>query len=216
MKAVVIERKEDNDSYIKRASQMLKSSLKKGDVNVTKPRLNNIKLKIMHFPSFIISKLSRGITHSCLYLGNGNVLEIGTTLTDSKIKKLSLESLLKSKMRLFGGVTVYAIQPKYYKLKHRERAVKLAVNNFLKRSKEVVFSHFNMLKLGLGLILKRNKFSGKELLKFKRDWNCSELTAHILKKANIKIGKRRAKFFLPSTFVFSKHFKTKKKVILKR
>ena len=54
MKAVVIERKEDNDSYIKRASQMLKSSLKKGDVIVTKPRLNNIKLKIMHFPSFII------------------------------------------------------------------------------------------------------------------------------------------------------------------
>ena len=142
-------------------------------------------------------------------------MEIGTTITDTKVKRFRLESLLKSKIGMFKGVTVYVTQPKYYKERHRRLVSKVAIENFLKKSKIIVFSYWNMFKLWMRLILNKNKFAKKELLKFKEDWNCSELIAFVLKKAGIKVGARKTKFFLPSTFVFSKHFKVKKKLILK-
>ena len=215
MKTILIKEYRNEKEAIKHASTILKKTLKKGDVILTKPRLNNIKLKIMHFPSFVISKLSRGFTHSCLYLGKGYVLEIGGRFTDTKIKKFKLESLLKSKINLFKGITVYVVQPRYYERKHRNLVFKIAVNNFLKKSKYLVFSYRELFKLWLKFIFNYNKFGKKEKLYFKKKWNCSELVAYTLKKAGIKIGTRKTMFFLPSTFVFSKHFKTKKKVILK-
>ncbi|MEK6835601.1 MAG: hypothetical protein AABX55_01105 [Nanoarchaeota archaeon] len=215
MKAIVIKKGANEDKAIIKASKILKKTLKKGDIILTSPRLNNIKLKVMHLPSFIISKLSRGITHSCLYLGKGNILEIGHTLYDSKIKKIKIEDLLKNKIGMFRGITVYVVQPKYYKPKHRNLVLKVAINNFLNKSKSLAFSYRNMFYLWMKLIFKKNKFSKKEKLHFKKNWNCSELTAYILKKAGIKIGTRKTIFFLPSTFIFSKHFKAKKKIILK-
>ncbi len=215
MKSIVIKKEGNENKYISRASKILKNTLKRGDIILTRPRLNNIKLKIRHFPSFIISKLSRGITHSCLYLGDGYVLEIGARFNDSKIKKIKIEELLRSKIDLFKGVTVYVVQPKYYKTQDRNLVLKIAINNFLKKSKFIAFSYLNMAKVWGRLIFKKNKFSKKEILKFKSDWNCSELTAFILKKAGIKIGNRKTKFFLPSTFIFSRHFKSKRKIVLK-
>ena len=215
MKSIILKKYKSKNDAIAYAVTILKKTLKKGDIILTKPRLNKIKLKIMHFPSFIIGKLSRGITHSCLYLGKGNVLEIGNTIYDWKIKKISLDNLIKSKIKLFKGVTIYVVQPKHYKIKHRNLVLDVAINHFLKKSKFLVFSYWNMIKVWLKLIFKTHKFSQKEKLIFKEDWNCSELIAYVLKKANIKIGKRKTKFFLPSSFLFSKHFKTKKKLTLK-
>ena len=203
MKTILIKKYKNEDEAINRASTILKKTLKKGDVILTKPRLNNIRLKIRHFPSFVLSKFSRGFTHSCLYLGEGYVLEIGSRFTDTKIKKFKLESLLKSKIDFFKGITVYVVQPKYYKYKHRNLVFKIAINSFLKKSKDLVFSYWELFKLWLKLIFNYNKFSKKEKLYFKEGWNCSELVAYTLKKAGVKIGTRKTMFFLPSTFVFS-------------
>jgi len=215
MKIIRLKKYQSEDHAIKHAVALLKKVLKKGDIIATKPRLKNIKVKLRHFPSLIISKLSRGVTHSCLYLGRGYVLEIGTSITDTKIKKFKLERLLKSKIRMFKGVTVYVIQPKRYKNHHRHLVFKIAINNFLKKSRSIVFSYWSLFKLWVNLILKKYKFAKKENLRFKKDWNCSELVAYVLKKAGIKVGNRRTTFFLPATFVFSQYFKTKEKVVLK-
>ena len=215
MKTIKITLKNNKLKSIKKAVLILKNSLKKGDIIITKPRLSNIKLKILHFPSFIISKLSRGITHSCLYLGDENILEIGHTILDPDIQKISIEEFLKCKIRLFSGVTVYILHPKNYKIHQRNLVLKIAVDEFLKRSKSLVFSYLNMFHVAFNLLFKKKVYIKKEILLFKKDWNCSELISYTLKKAGIKIGKRRTSLFLPSTFIFSNHFKIKKKLILK-
>lgn len=215
MKAIVIKNNSNEEKSIKEAVLILKKTLKKGDIILTKPRLNNIKLKIRNFPSLLIGALTKGITHSCIYLGNGNVLEIGTKFYDKKIKKMGLERLLKLKYASFKGLTVYVVQPKYYNEKHRKKVFKIAINNFLRKSKKLTFSYFSIFKIAVKVQLTRNKFMKREKLDFKKVWNCADLVAYVLKKAGAKIGHRKTKFFAPSTFLFSRHFKTKKKVILK-
>src|SRR3989344_4493192 len=216
MKTIVIKNKGNENAAIKKAAEILKETLKKGDVILTKPRLNNIKLKIRNFPSLIIGAFTRGVTHSCLYLGNGKVLEIGSKFYDKSIKKISLERLLSRKYASFRGLTIYVVQPKYYKTKHRNLVFKIAVNNFLKKSKELTFSYLKIFKEVIKAAFHNSKISRrKEKLTFKKVWNCSDLVAYVLKKSGAKIGKRRTRFFAPSTFLFSKHFKTKKKVVLK-
>jgi len=215
MKAIVIKNNNDEEQAIKKTVSILKKTLKTGDIILTKPRLHNIKLKIRNFPSLLIGSLTKGITHSCIYLGKGNVLEIGTKFYDKKIKKISIEKLLRLKYASFKGLTIYVVQPKYYNEEHRKKVFKIAINNFLKKSKELTFSYFNILKIAIKIQLTKNRFIKKEKLNFKKVWNCADLVAYVLKKSGTKIGHRKTKFFAPSTFLFSKHFKTKKKIILK-
>ena len=216
MKTIVIKNNDNERAAIRQTTEILEENLKKGDVILIKPRLRNIRLKIRNFPSFIIGAFTRGITHSCLYLGKGKVLEIGTKFYDKGIKKISLEKLLRIKYASFRGLTIYIVKPKYYKTKHRNLVFKIAINNFLKKSKELTFSYIKIFKEVIKAAFHNSKISRrKEKLTFKKVWNCSDLVAYVLKKSGAKIGKRRTKFFAPSTFLFSKHFKTKKKVVLK-
>jgi hypothetical protein len=215
MKSITIKNNNNEEKAIEKAVLILKKTLKRGDIILTKPRLHNIKLKIKNFPSFLIGSLTKGITHSCLYLGKGNILDIGSKFYDRDIKKITLEKLLKNKMSIFKGLTVYVVQPKNYKEKHRKEVFRIAINNFLNKSRELTFSYFNIFKIAVKSQLTKSKFIKKERLDFKEVWNCADLVAYALKKSGVKIGNRKTKFFAPSTFLFSKHFKTKKKVILK-
>ncbi len=213
MRATIIK---DNAKDIKKTTRILIKSLKKGDIILTRPnKLDTIKLITINIWSFLISKVGRGVTHSCFYLGNGYVIESGRRITDKKIQKISLEKLLRDRFSIFKGVTVYIVQPKIYNEKHRKIALEFAVNKFLKKTENIAFSYIEVIKVGLRYIFHKSEFYKDENLDKKKKWNCSTMIAHIIKKSGAHIGKRNANTFLPDSFLFSKHFKTKKKFILK-
>ncbi len=214
MKSLII--KADKKS-IKKAYDLLNKSLKKGDIILTGPIPNNFFFKYFNFISMISRKVLRGITHSCLYLGNGYVFDIDHKIirNGDDMEKITLKKLIQNKINHFGGVIIYVVQPKLYTLKNRNLVVKETVNNFLKKSKFIAFSYFESLKAGFRFFFERHKFYKKENLNFQKKWNCSHIVAHILKKSGTPIGKRVSYTFVPCTFVFSRHFKVKQKVILK-
>ena len=213
MKGIVI--KKDNKA-VEKANLLLKKSLRKGDIILTGPIPKNFFFKYFNLICIVTRKVLRGITHSCLYLGGGYVFEIDHKIIrkGNDMEKITLKKLIKNKVENFGGVIIWVVQPKRYTLKHRNLVVKETINNFLNKSKYIAFSYFESIKVGMRFFFQRNKYV-KEELKFREKWNCSHLVAYILKKSRVPIGKRTSYTFLPCTFVFSKHFKVKKKVILK-
>ncbi len=196
---------------IKRIKSIIK--LKKGDIMLIGPKLNSINLKIKNFTSYIISKLCRGITHSCIYMGKDNVFDMDFRLIGKGIRKIKLSRLLKEKIAKFKEINVYIVEPKIYERHHRINVLREAINNFLRKKRDISFSYTGILKI-LFVIMLFNKsyFYRKEKLQYKKEWYCSNLVAYILKKAKVPIGKRATSTFTPSTFAFSRYFKIKKRI----
>ncbi len=75
-------------------------------------------------------------------------------------------------------------------------------------------SAFESMKLFLRYVLFRNK-KYKEDLNYRTTWTCSSMVAHVFKKTGVRIGKRASYMFVPSTFLFSRHFRVKSKVVIR-
>ena len=200
---------------IKQAILILKKTLKKGDIILTKPKLNSTKLKIINFWSFLIGKISRGVTHSCFYLGDDYVLEVGRRFTDKDIKKIKIKKLLEDKIEIFKEIILYVVHPKSYTNNHRNLAFKIAVDKFLSKTKEDSFSYITAVMGGLRYIFNKSRFYKKENINDKKKWHCSDMIAYIIKGSGVPIGKRAVHTFLPSSFLFSKYFKTKNKITIR-
>ena len=207
----------DDKKAIEKATALLKRKLRKGDIILTGPIPKNFIFKYFNFVSMISRKILRGITHSCIYLGEGDVFEINYKIMKSggAIEKMTLKKLIKNKLEHFGGVIIYIVQPKQYTNKHRNLVKLEAVNNFLKKSKQRTFSYLESFKTGFKFLFDRKDFYKEDNLNYGGKWHCSNIVAFILKKSKVPIGKRAYHTFVPCTFVFSKHFRVKEKIILK-
>jgi len=195
------------------AVRLLKPYLKKGDLLIIKPNLNSIKIKLFTISSYLTSLFTRGMTHSTMYAGKGNVVDLDLRLGRS-LKKMTLKNLLKSKYKRFKGFTVYAVQPKKYTNRQRYNVGKI-LNQLLKKSREIDFSVSQYLSMLYWAIVRGIKWNNLYKIKAKYDFKkgvCSSLNAYILKMGGVKLGTRPLVFFLPSTFIFSKYFKIKKKL----
>ena len=198
---------------IKKIRSIIK--LKKGDIVLIGPRFNSITLKVKNFSSYIISKLCRGITHSCIYMGKDNIFDMDFRLIGKGIRKIKLNKLIKEKISKFKEINVYIVEPKIYQRRHRINVLREAINNFLMKKKEISFSYTGILKiLFVTLLLNKSYFYKKEKLQYKKEWYCSNLVAYILRKAKVPIGKRATSTFMPNTFAFSRHFKIKKRITI--
>ncbi|MEK6834793.1 MAG: hypothetical protein AABX61_00840 [Nanoarchaeota archaeon] len=215
MKSILIRKFKTREDAIKKAAQILREKLKPGDIILTSPRLNNIKLKIRYFSSYLIGKLSRGITHSCLYIGNNRLMDMDIRLRGKAIQNITLEQLLKKKIDRFKGIKVYVVQPKRYKKWHRDIVLKESINNFINKSKDIIFSVKELSRMFFILTFKKSETYKKDTKNLVKRWHCSNLVAYILRKSGVNIGNRASNSFIPSTFVFSKHFKVKKKIVIK-
>src|SRR3989344_7509252 len=215
MKSILIRDFNSQDEAIRKAIQILKKNLNKGDIILTSPRFKNIKLKIMNLPSYIISTLSRGITHSCVYLGKNEVLDIDFRFRGKDVQRLKLKELLKRKINRFKGIKVYVVQPKKYKSSHRAIVLKKAINEFLIKGKAKLYYYTELFKIFFKLKIMGHKFYRKQKPIYNYKWHCGNLVAYLLKIANVPIGKRAFSTYIPSTFIFSRHFKIKKKVVIK-
>ena len=215
MKSIFI--KINSKRAIDKAVASLKKSLKKGDIILTGPIAKNFFFKYFNIIARFSKIVLRGITHSCLYLGKGYVFEIDYKFIrkGNDIERITLKQLITNKINSFGGLTIYAVQPRDYKNKHRNLVIKEITDNFLKKSRHLAFSYFEAAKTTFRYLFQKSKFYKNEDLSFQKKWNCSHIVAHILKKANAPIGKRTSYTFVPCTFVFSRYFKVKSKVILK-
>lgn len=215
MKSIFI--KVNSKRAIERAVISLKKSLRKGDIILTGPIAKNFFFKYFNVIARFSKIVLRGITHSCMYLGKGYVFDIDHKFIrkGNDIEKITLKKLITNKINNFGGLTIYAVQPRDYKNKNRNLVVKEITSNFLKKSRHLAFSYFEAGKAAFRYFFQRSKFYKNEDLSFQKNWNCSHIVAHILKRANTPIGKRTSYTFVPCTFVFSRYFKVKSKVILK-
>ena len=215
MNSILIKKFKNKNEAIKKAVNLLKTKLKKGDIILTSPKFSNIRLKLMNLTSYIISKFSRGITHSCIYLGKNQVLDINFRFKGRDIQILTLKQLLKRKIISFKELKVYVVQPKKYKNYHRDIVLQESKNTFLRKSKNIIFSTASIFNIMFILLFNKSLFYKKEKAGYKNKWHCSNLVAYILKKSGVPIWKSATSTFIPSTFIFSRYFKIKKKIILK-
>lgn len=213
MKVIVLK---NNKKSIEKATRILTRSLKKGDIILSGPIPKNTWTRFFNIILMITRKVLRGITHACLYLGNNKVLDIDQKITEkgNDIFRISIKGFIKRKISQFGGVMIYVVQPKKYKNKYRKLVVAEAIKNFFKKSKNLKHSYFESLKVGLRFLFK-NPRKYKENLVYRKHWTCGHFVAYIFKKSGVDIGRRASYMFLPTTFAFSKHFKVKRKIILK-
>ena len=215
MKSILIRDFNSQDEAVRKAIQILKKNLNKGDIILTSPRFKNIRLKIMNLPSYIISTLSRGITHSCIYLGKNEVLDVDFRLMGKDVQKVNLEELLRKKISRFKGIKIYVVQPKKYKKSHRAIVLKRAIDEFIVKGKIKLYYYTELFKIFFKLKINGHKSFRKQKPIYNYKWHCSNLVAYLLKNANVPIGKRAFSTYIPSTFLFSRHFKIKKKVVIK-
>ena len=204
----------NKEKNIDTAIKLLKPHLKKGDLLITKPNLSSIKIKLFNLPSYFISLFSKGMTHSTIYDGKGNVVDLDFRLRES-LKKIPLKNFLRSKYKKFKGITVYIAQPRIYTDKNRYDVGKV-LDGLLKKSKDIGFSVRQYFFMLYWAIVKGIRYNNIYKLKTKQ-YNlkkvvCSTLNAYILKLGGVKLGTRPLVSFLPSTFIFSKYFKLKKKI----
>lgn len=215
VKMKIVQLKKDDPESIENAAKILRQSLIAGDVILSAPIPKNFFNKYVNIAIIIIRRYSRGITHSCLYLGNNQVLDIDYKIIrpGPAIEKIALETLLKNKIDFYGGVIVYVVKPKHYNKKNRMAAVKHSFDDFLKNQHKITHGLFGTVKLALRYRFRNNK-KYPEDFRMVEDWTCTHMVAHILKRSGAKIGRRASYTFIPMTFLFSKNFKTKSKLIL--
>ncbi|MBS3145405.1 hypothetical protein J4414_01235 [Candidatus Woesearchaeota archaeon] len=204
---------DDKEKNISIAASILKRHLRKGDILIIKPNLTNIKVKLFNPSTYFISFFSKGITHSGIYDGKGNVYDVEFRW-GKHLRKRTLRELLRVKYQLFKGITVYAVQPKKYSRENRYDVDRF-ITDIIKAGKDINFSINQFIyMLYLGFIKDTNY---KNAHKIKQKFNekkavCSTFVAHVLKKSGINLGRRPVVTFLPSTFIFSRNFRIKKKV----
>jgi len=205
----------ETDESLNMAVTSLRQGLKPGDIILTGPIPKNFKSRFLNIIARITIHVLRGITHSCIYLGNDQIMDIDHKIIRSgnELECVSIEEFIKRKIEHFGGVMIYVARPKKYNSIHRQKVVKESLETFLKNNDKITHTYVGSLKLGMRYIFFRNRYY-KEDMSFKNAWTCSEMVAYILKKAGIKIGKRATYMFAPPTFVSSPYFKVKKKLVM--
>ena len=205
----------DKEKYLIRAKKTLLRSLEKGDIILTAPIPKTFVAGFSDLVVLITRKTFRGITHSCIYLGNGKILDIdfNPLERESNVKKLKLEKFLSNKIKYFGGVSIYVVKPRYYSKYKRELVVQESLKT-LSNNQNHRHSAIESLKLFFRHVFnRRGKY--KENLNYTTNWTCSYLVAHMMKKSGTKIGRRASYMFTPATFAFSKYFHVKDKVVIK-
>ena len=209
-------RKKDEKALVK-AERNMSKYLRTGDIIVTGPAAENIGSIFRDVVVLITRRTFRGVTHSCIYLGKGYLLDIdfNPLERDSNVKMLSLKKFLKTKLNHYGSLAVYTVKPRYYTKYRRSLVVKESMDTFLNGDKKNHrHSAVESLKLFFRFLFMRHK-NYKEDLKSRTSWTCSHLVAHVFKKTGTRIGKRASYTFNPCTFLFSRYFKVKNKVIIK-
>jgi hypothetical protein len=216
MKLVVV--KKDDKKAVDKAAKILAKKLHKGDIILTGPISENFFAKYLHVTLILSKRLLRGITHSCIYLGNNQVLDIEYKMIRSTntTEKITLQKLIKLKTDEFGGVIVYVVSPTMYTAYQRKMVVEESKKSFLS-GRKISHTPMGSLILGWRYMFQRKGFYAKhkEDLTFGTDWTCSHMVAHILKKKGVKIGNRASYTFVPPIFAASKHFRIKGKVMVK-
>ena len=214
MKALII-RTESRDA-VDKAVDSLRRSLRPGDIILSGPIPKNVSTKYLNVVLMLTSRILKGITHSCMYVGDGKILDIDYKIIRSgtHIEELTLKQFVEGKIGMFGGVRIYAVKPRHYSRLQRRLAVTESRENFIAKSKELTHTLKGTAILGFRYVFRKNTHY-KEDLSFRTDWTCSYMVAHILKKANVNIGKRASYTFVPSMFAYSRYFKVEKKIVLK-
>ena len=126
-----------------------------------------------------------GITHCCLYLGDNMIFDMDHKIVEdgNDFFKVNVKNFIKRKIRQFGGVTIYVVQPRMYNKKSRKLVVLEAIKNFINKNKILRHSYLETIKVGLRFIFKRNKKYEENLsLINKRHWTCAHVIAYIFKK----------------------------------
>jgi hypothetical protein len=208
--------KTDSDESLELASLSLRQQLKPGDIILSGPILKNLKTKFVDIALLVTRRVLRGITHSCVYIGDGKILDIDYKPLDrgNEIGSVTVEEFVKGKLDYYGGVKIYVVRPRKYTAKHRRLVVKESVENFLRNRSRLNHTYIGSLRLGFRYIFFRNK-NYKEDMSFKKSWTCGEMVAYLMKNAGAKIGKRATYTFVPPMFLSNKHFKVKSRLVMK-
>ena len=201
---------------VDRAVRFLKRSLKKGDIILTGPVPRNILTRYFHITLKLTTRLLKGVTHSCLYLGNGKILDIDYKILRSgaHIEEVTLREFVQGKLSYFGGVRIYVVKPKHYSRYQRRLAVAESRKSFIAKNKELTHTLWGSIVVGFRYIFYR-RFKYKEDLSFRKDWTCGHMVAYLMKKSNVDIGRRASYTFLPVNFLYSNYFKVERKIEIK-
>ena len=201
---------------IEKTCRILRRHLKKGDIILTGPIPLNFKARFLNIVSMVSRRVLRGITHACIYLGEGYVLENDSKFIVSgpEIERIKLETFVKRKIGHFGGVNIYIVTSKYYNKYYRNRVIEESINGYLDNNDIIKHSYVKSLFVGIRYVFFKNKHYPEDL-SFKDKVSCGEIVASVLKRSGVKIGKKATYNFVPTQFAFSKHFRVKGKVSLK-
>ena len=211
MKNVII--RDTTEKDIDEAARHLLSELQPGDIILSGPIPTKIKAKYINVISIFVRNVFKGITHSCIYMGRGRIIDIDLHLTQREdVEVLSLRQFLRNKIDSFGGVRVYVVTPKNYRKAQRRLAI-LESNNFNRKKAYLRYTYIGSVLTAWRYIFRRRKIY-KEDLSFRNNWTCGEMVAYILKRAGTPIGKKASYTFVPPMFVNKKYFHVKKKVCL--
>jgi hypothetical protein len=205
-----------DEMAIDKAAHVLEQNLIKGDIILTGPIPLNIKTRFLNIVSIISRKVLRGITHACLYLGDGYVLDIDGKIIRPgyEIEKITLKQLVYNKVNNFGGVNMYIVAHKKYSSHRREKVIKESISGYLRNRHRIKLSYFKSMLTGLRYVFLRRRHYPEDL-SYKKDISCAEMIARILKRSGIPIGKRASYTYVPPMFLFSRYFKTKEKIIVR-
>jgi hypothetical protein len=200
---------------VERAVHSLKNVLKPGDIILSGPIPKNILSKYFHITLILARRILKGVTHSCLYLGDDKILDIDYKILRSgqQIEEVTLTEFVKGKLDYFGGVLIYVVKPKHYSKIQRNMAIQESRMNFIRKSEQLSHTLWGSLVVGFRYVFqRRSRF--KEDMSFRNDWTCGHMVAYIMKKSNVNIGTRASYTFVPPMFLFNKHFMTKSKIVM--
>ncbi|MGV8150918.1 MAG: hypothetical protein ACP5NV_04270 [Candidatus Woesearchaeota archaeon] len=196
--------------------ESLKETLKPGDIILTGPIPKNILTKYFHVTLIIANKMLKGLTHSCLYLGNDKILDIDYKILRSgtHIEELSIKTFVQGKLDYFGGVKIYVVKPARYSNIQRRIAIAQSRKLFIANNDKLTHTLWGSLVVGFRYMFQR-KSKFKEDMSFRKAWTCGHMVAYLMKKSKVNIGQRATYTFVPPIFVHSKHFRTQKIILLK-
>jgi hypothetical protein len=204
-----------DEHAIEKAVSSLNKVLTPGDIILSGPVSKNVLSRYFHVTLILARRILKGVTHSCLYLGDGKILDIDYKIlrSGSHIEEVTLADFVRSKIDFFGGVMIYVVNPKHYSKIQRKMAIHESRIHFIKRSKQLSHTLWGSFVVGFRYVFFR-KFKSKEDLSFRNDWTCGHMVAYIMKKSKVDIGKRASYTFVPPMFLFNKNFHTKSKIIM--
>lgn len=207
--------KVDEVGAVERAVQSLKNILKPGDIILSGPIPKNFLSKYFHIILIVSRRILKGVTHSCLYLGNDKILDIDYKIlrAGKYVEEVTLTEFVKGKLDYFGGLMIYVVKPKHYSKIQRRMAIHESKIHFIRQNKQLSHTLWGSLVVGFRYVFQRHS-RFKEDLSFRNDWTCGHMVAYIMKKSKVNIGKRASYTFVPPMFLFNKHFRTKSKIVM--